>query len=145
MPRKPMEGQPSPETDDPIHVLELSSRTENALLRNDICTVGGLLAMPARRLRNLPGLGPVSVREICEALEAHGRALGQCLETGRGSAGPRAGRARSATRTQVAAGLAANPSFTQQLDRLVVDGAVDGRYVRLITETADRIADALGD
>jgi DNA-directed RNA polymerase subunit alpha len=55
-----------------IDVLDLSTRTYNALKRSDITTIGQLLQLDENKLGSVRNLGQKSVDEIRQQLQAHG-------------------------------------------------------------------------
>lgn len=56
----------------PIYDLELSTRTQNALIQNDIQSLGQLAAADYRTLFCIPFIGRLAIREINEVLIANG-------------------------------------------------------------------------
>lgn len=52
-----------------IEDLNLSARTQNALLDNNIKSVAGLLRKSEKTLSSLPGIGPTAIKEINKALK----------------------------------------------------------------------------
>jgi DNA-directed RNA polymerase alpha subunit len=59
----------------PLAGLGLPARPHNALIRNDIRTVGDLLACSEDDLRDMRAMGAASVNEVHLALEAVGLRL----------------------------------------------------------------------
>ncbi|MBZ9572648.1 DNA-directed RNA polymerase subunit alpha, partial [Patescibacteria group bacterium] len=52
-----------------IEELKISERTKNALIKNNLKTVGGILRKSEESLRELEGLGEKGVKEIKKALK----------------------------------------------------------------------------
>lgn len=78
-----VESAPAPGTKDeeddsglmlPIEELELSARTTNALLNNDIKTLRDLVTLPENDLRDLKGFGQKAFDEVNEKLKEQGYA-----------------------------------------------------------------------
>jgi len=59
----------------PVAELGLPARARNALLRNDITTVGALLGLCEDDLRDMRAMGDASINEVHLALDA----VGLCL------------------------------------------------------------------
>jgi len=74
---KPVPVQPKPEKEKTeedlnkidIEDLKLSTRTVNALLKNNIKTVGGILRKNEKLISELEGMGEKGVKEIKKALK----------------------------------------------------------------------------
>lgn len=56
----------------PLEVLEVSQRTRNCLLADNICTVHTLLHLPHRYLRTLPGLGKKGLADLLQSVKNRG-------------------------------------------------------------------------
>ena len=63
---------PAEIADTSIDVLELSTRTYNALKRSNIMTIGQLLLLNENKLGSVRNLGEKSIDEIRQQLQAHG-------------------------------------------------------------------------
>jgi DNA-directed RNA polymerase subunit alpha len=63
---------PAETYDTPLEMLELSTRTYNALKRSGITTIGQVLEIAEKDLSNIRNMGAKSVEEIVAQLQAHG-------------------------------------------------------------------------
>jgi len=64
-----------------IDVLELSARANRGLREIAVTTVKDLVSLDERRIKRIPNIGKLTLRDITRALALHGLELGPAVET----------------------------------------------------------------
>ena len=74
-------GHPLPRLsfDKPIAALDLPSRAASALLHENLRTIADIVQQTESELMRIPDFGKKSLRDLVDALEAHGHELGEMV------------------------------------------------------------------